>query len=515
MKKKGIVLFAMLFGLCFGGLLLPNTAEAASKVRIDEKYFPGKVLRKYARKFDKNKDGYLSKKERDAVKRIDLDNSEFPYSEDISAAPIANMEGLGYFQQTEELNIEGYRLKNLEFGSLKKVQKIRLCRCRKIDRKKSDGTYDFTKNKRLEDVFLFQIGSIVDKIQFAEDNEIKKFFLKVPSRLKAVDLSRLLQVEKLDIESGAVLESIDLRKCPRLKKAVISYNKRLTKLDFSHNPDLEELMVTCNHKLKSINLSKNIRLKCLWIYSNDFSDLDVSQNKELQELRCSHNLFETLDISMLKKLRIFECRGSKLKELDLAGNRELESLDCRNNQLEILDLSMNKKLSSVDCSANPIGKLDISMLPELDSLRCDYAMLDSLDISQNGKLTSLSYRGNRIPYIDWPENLKELLGTKWIDDMQKTQLLPPAGGTVDEGIPIDKEHFPDYALRYEVLADFDTNHDGVLSEKESLAKRVLKLRKFDSSLRKEIDCTGMEYLKGITEVRVARDTTLVNCIFQI
>ena len=514
MKRKGIILLALLAGFCFGGLHLPDSAEAASKVKIDKKHFPGGVFREYVRSFDKNNDGYLSNKERDAVKRIDLDNGEFPHNEEISEAPIANMKGLGYFQQTEELNIEGYRLKNLEFGSLKKVQKIRLCRCRKIDRKKSDGTYDFTKNKRLEDVFLFQIGSIVDKIQFAENNKIRKFDLRVPSRLRKLDLRQLTQVEELGITWGKVLESIDLRKCVRLKKADIGNNKKLKNLDFSNNPDLEELMVTCNNKLKSMNLSKNTKLKCLWIYYNDLSDLDVSQNKELQELNCSHNLFETLDISMLKKLRDFECRGSKLKELDLVGNRELESLDCRNNQLEILDLSMNKKLRSVDCSANPIGKLDISMLLELDRLRCDYAMLADLDISQNKKLASLSCRGNRISFMEWPESLKELQGTQWIDDMQKTQLLPLADGAVDDGISIDKEHFPDYALRYEVLADFDTNHDGVLSEKEALAKRVLKLRKFDSSLRKEIDCTGMEYLKGITEVMVARDTTLINNIFQ-
>ena len=84
----------------------------------------------------------------------------------------------------------------------------------------------------------------------------------------------------------------------------------------------------------------------------------------------------------------------------------------------------------------------------------------------------------------------------------------------EEGIPIDKEHFPDYALRYEVLANFDTNHDGILSEKESLAEQPLNLEKYSFSRRREIDCTGMEYLKGVTDVEFNNGTILLNSTIQ-
>ena len=508
MKRRGMVLLALIAGLCLGGLFLSGNADAASKIKIDKKHFPGKIFREYVRGFDTNKDGYLSKKERDAVKRIEVDNGKLPSDERLGVASVVNMKGLEHFAQVEVIWIYGHKLKNLKFDSLKNLELVHVSRCIKVDGKKSDKKFDFRKNTKLKVVSLAEIGSEVDKILFAKDNGIKQFSLEVPDKLKEVDLSSLSKVENLSITGGAALESIDLGKCPLLKRAFITDNKKLTDLDCSGNPDLEELWGSDNH-LVSLDISKNIKLREMNIWSNCLSKLDVSQNVKLQNLNCGFNFFETMDISMLKNLRIFECAGCRMKELNFKGNPGLEYLKCQYNHLETLDLSENKKLRTIKCGGNPIETLDISGLPELERLDCEYARLSSLDISKNEKLTAVIWRGNCIKSVAGIENL---LGTETeiIENEQKTQLLPPADGTVDEGVPIDKGHFPDYALRYEVLADFDTNHDGVLSEKESLARQPLKLKKFGASSRREIDCTGMEYLKGITEVISGSDTTLLN-----
>ena len=513
MKRKGIMLLVLTAGICFGGLFLSDNAEAASRIKIDKKHFPGKIFRSTIKEFDTNKDGYLSTKEREAVKRIELYNGKLPSDETIRVAPIVDMKGLEYFAQTEELKFYGYRLRNLKFDSLKELEKIQIYHCRKVDRKKSDGKFDFTKNSKLKEVTLMYIGSIVDRILFTEDNVIKKFTLKVPSKMKKLDLSRLSQVEELSVEYGSVLESINLKECISLKKAWITKNKRLTKLDFSASPNLEELSVYGNH-LVSLDISKNAKLRILNVSWNYLSELDISQNTELQEYDCGQNMFETLDISMLEELCSFDCDGLKLQELNLAENSNLEYLSCSANQLETLDLSANPNLLIVNCNANPLEKLDVSVLPALSYLRCEYTRLTSLDISKNRRLVSLSYSGDRIPSIDWTGILKGEPSAEWIEMIQETQLLPPVNGKVEKGTPIDKEHFPDYALRYEVLADFDTNHDGVLSKKESLAKRVLNLKEYYGSYRREIDCTGMEYLKGITEVKSYKETTLFNNTFQ-
>ena len=533
MKRKGIMLLALLAGLCFGGLFLSGNADAASKIKIDKKHFPGKAFREYVRKFDKNKDGYLSKKERKAVRRIELESGKGPCSFAITLRylPKINLKGIGYFTQTEELKILDYKVENLKFATLKNLKMVDI---NMTSIKGNDGKavekYDFTENKKLREISLHWIGGSVKQILLASDNEVKKLALKPTSNMNKLDLSHFSQVEELIIERGETLESIDLGKCALLKKADISYNKKLTSLDFSGNPNLEKLTAYNNH-LTSLDISKNRKLKYLMVDYNYLTKLNVSQNVELREIECSHNLLETLDISTLKRLRTLHCYCLKLKELNLTENLELEQLGCDGNQLETLDLSantrllgvscnanrletldlsVNTKLLDVNCGANPLEKLDVSMLPKLTGLSCDYARLTALDVSNNRKLDSLTYAGNRIPFVDLTGHSVRISNSEAVAKMQKSQLLPPVDGSLEEGIPIDKEHFPDYALRYEVLADFDSNHDGILSEKESLIKRPLNLTEYGSASRREIDCTGMEYLKGITEVISGSDTILLN-----
>ena len=106
MKRREIMLFALLAGLCFGGLLLPDTAEAASKVKIDKKHFPDGTFRQAVKSFDKNKDGYLSSKERKAIKSIKLENEKCSFGP--STRQKLNLKGIEYFPQTKELKIVIY-----------------------------------------------------------------------------------------------------------------------------------------------------------------------------------------------------------------------------------------------------------------------------------------------------------------------------------------------------------------------------------------------------------------------
>ena len=59
MKRRSAVMFFLAVGICLGGVLLQNTAEAASKIKIDKNHFPDKIFREYVKEFDKNKDGSL------------------------------------------------------------------------------------------------------------------------------------------------------------------------------------------------------------------------------------------------------------------------------------------------------------------------------------------------------------------------------------------------------------------------------------------------------------------------
>jgi len=506
MKKKNMaVMFALAVGLCLGGLLLPGSAEAASRIKIDKKHFPGKIFREYVKEFDKNKDGYLSAKERKAVKKIEFDNYEYAPDAAIDDAAILNCKGMEYFPQAEEFRIVYYRLKNLKFDMLKNLKKVDFSDCQKADGKESDAEYDFTKNKKLQEITFCNMRGSLKKILIAQSNNLRRFMLKYPEQLEELDLSRFSRLEELSLY-GLEIESLDLSRCISLLKASISENPNLTRLDCSACPNLKELLLNDNH-LTSLNLSQNPDLENLNVSFNDLSDLDVSQNLNLHVLQCSHNLLKTLDVTMLKKLGILVCSGMKLKELNLNGNPELWELVCRANQIEILDVSENKMLSMIVCGANPIEELNLSGLSGLVLIECDYDRLTSIEFCGDG---GGSYMGNCIA----PGNASGFDNSELEEEiLQKSQLLPSVGGAAEEGIPINKEHFPDYALRYVVLADFDINRDGVLSEQESLAKQPLNLEKYWGILRREIDCTGMGYLKGITEVKYCYKTTLLNNIF--
>ena len=509
MKRRSAVMLILAVGVCLGGLFLQGTVEAASKIKIDKKHFPDKIFREYVKGFDGNKDGYLSKKEREAVKKIKLTSSR------LSSPAEINLEGMGYFPKTKKFIIDYCEVKNLRLDKLKNLRVVNFHQCKKVDKKESDKEYDFTQNKKLEEIELRRIGGNVTRVLVAKNNNIKKFIFKVPNKMKKVDLSRLSQVEEFDVYSSTAKDvSISLKKCTSLKKASISGHSYLTKLDLSDSPDLEELKVGGNH-LNSLNISQNKKLKVLNIAGNDFSKLDVSQNRNLQELNCSggsSNLLENLNLGKLKRLRVLNCSGMQLKKLNLKGNPNLEELYCAANQLETLDLSANTKLKQLFCSLNPLKELDISMLSELNWLSCRYNRLTSLDITKNEKLRSIDFEGNCIPIVDYSKQLDSAISEVDKELMLQTQLLPTTDSPAESGIPIDKEHFPDYAMRYVVLADLDTNHDGILSEQESHQKKSLEFWKYIPVECKVIDCTGMEYLKGITGVICDKGVTLLNNI---
>lgn len=498
MKRRSAVMFFLAVGICLGGVLLQNTAEAASKIKIDKNHFPDKIFREYVKGFDGNKDGYLSKGERDAVKKVKLDNSLYPAE--------INFKGLEYFPKIEELTLIWCDLKNLRFNKLKNLKVVNLEFCKKVDKKESDKEYNFTANKKLKELQIKR--GQVKRVLVAKDNKIKKFYFKVPKKMKQVDLSRFSKVEELGLFDSEV-KSFNLEKCTSLKEVSITGNSKLTKLDFSNSPNLEELSVSGSH-LISLKISKNTKLRVLNVAGNYLPKLNVSQNRYLEEFDCSSNKIKTLNVNKMQRLYNLNCAGLQLKKLDLTGNPNLEHLNCAANQLETLDLSANIKLEYLFCNLNPLEEIDISMLSELNWLDCRYNRLTSLDVTKNEKLRSIDFEGNRIPFIDFSKQMDLRVSEADKAVMLQMQLLPTTDGPAESGIPIDKKHFPDYAMRYAVLADFDTNHDGILSEKESNQKKSLGFWKYIPVQCKMIDCTGMKYLKGIEKVICSKSVTLLN-----
>lgn len=483
MKRKiGMILLVFLLGICCSNLFLEKNADAAAQVKIDTAHFPDKVFRSYVKKFDKNKNGYLSKKERNAVKTIKLkDDSDERYTL-LKDASILNLKGIGYFPNVTELDLHFFKVKNLQFSELKKLKLVDLHGITKKDNKKTDNEFDFTSNKKLETVYISWVK--VEEIRFARQAKLKKVMLSQLKKMETISW-RLPELERLLIFSSKLLESVDLAGCTKLKEIYFA-----------------------SGNIAELNLDRCTALEELHVEYNNLSALDLSDSRKLTRLECSFNRLEKLDLSANRELTYLDCSFNRLKELDLSANRAIEVLVCESNQLKKLDLSASQELVYIDCSTNPIEELDVSMLQKLEKLFCAYNRLSSLDISYNKKIAVVNCAGNRIS----SGGISKPPVSEAIELDDGGQLLP-LGGESDTGIAIDEEHFPDYALRYIVLADFDVNHDEILSEEESMQQKKLNLKKYSHGGSPVIDCTGIEYLKQITDVIYSKATELINNSF--
>lgn len=520
MKKFNMLLVALTAGLYCGIFFLPHSANAASQIKIDQTHFPDKTFRKYVKEFDTNKNGYLSQKERKAVKKLKLYHWSCSLDSGLQSAPKINLKGMEYFPKIKNLEITNYKVKNLNLAKLKKLVSVDLMEVGKKDGKETDTVLDFSQNTNLKNISI-ESGN-TKQIYFPKNNKIQKLELSSMKQLKNLSFIHLSQLKDLSFTHSKI-EKINLNGCTNVRKINLSYND-INKITIDACTNLEELDLYKNN-LKSLDLTQNKKLKILRVDNNNLFELDLSQNKELTDLNisrnnllgldlsknaaltsinCSTNFIRELDISALKQIETLNCNGLQLKELNLKENKVLRGIACSANQLETLDVSQNTKLTALLLGTNPIEELTVSMLPDLYYLDCSYNRLENLDISQNKKLEYLNCIGNRIL------SLNTFGPSEKLSIIDKQQLLTTGDGAPDTGITIDKEHFPDYALRYVVLAEFDTNHDGILSEKESQTKKTLNLKKYNGSERRLIDCTGIKYLKGITSIVKNDYTTLVN-----
>lgn len=191
MRKKQKIKGNMLKTLCmaavmaFGMAFFTSTVYAAKgDVKIDSNHFPDELFRqKVSSDYDKNKDGVLSKKELQAVKKIEMDDVD-----DDGDRTLKTVKGIEYFSNLEELYISHSFLGIGNFQNL-----------------------DISKNKKLK-------------------------YIKISGNLKKLDVSKNPELLVLKC-TGNKLTKLDVSKNPKLKTLNCKNNK-LTTLDISKNPEL-------------------------------------------------------------------------------------------------------------------------------------------------------------------------------------------------------------------------------------------------------------------------------------
>ncbi len=197
-------------------------------------------------------------------------------------------------------------------------------------------------------------------------------------------------------------------------KALYVYHNELTQLNVSKNTELKTLSCYSN-QLTALDVGQNTALISLDCGDNKLTKLDVSHNPELESFYCTNNQLTTLDVSHNTKLAYFFCNTNHLEKLDVSSNLALIEVDCsrndfssldfRNNkQLKILDCSYNLDLTSLECSNCSITDLNVFNCTALDHLLCGGNALTELDLSSNTALETLGCANNALTTLDLSSN---------------------------------------------------------------------------------------------------------------
>lgn len=205
-----------------------------------------------------------------------------------------------------------------------------------------------------------------------------------------------------------------------------------------------------NNNLTSLNTNVIKNLKTLDCSNNNLTSLNVNNITYLDNLNCSNNKLTSLDVYNNTYITTLNCSGNSLEVNDLSGCRSLKTLDCSNNKFTGLDAS-NTSLTTLYCQNNQIHKL-IVKLPTVDNSTgkiygYDYTSeqegncisTEEIEAAKEKGWTCYIYKGN-----EW-EKLNE--GVAWyINDY------------------FSEKVFSDYIKEH-----FDTNEDGVLTDREARA----------------------------------------------
>lgn len=233
MKKLAVMKRTMLtFGLAVAMMVTPIasgvvTANAASSsIKIDAKHFPDKMFRKYVKKFDKDKNGSLSKAERAKVKKIVVSNKK-----------IKNLKGVEYFTGLTKLDCSDNQLKSLNVNKNTKLTNLD-CSDNKLK------TLNVSKNTKLTSLDC-------------SDNQLKSLNVNKNTKLTVLSCTGN-QLSKLTVSKNAKLTKLDCSD-NKLKSLDVSKNTKL-KVLYCYNNQLGNLDVSKNTQLTALNCGETVQV---------------------------------------------------------------------------------------------------------------------------------------------------------------------------------------------------------------------------------------------------------------
>lgn len=278
-------------------------------VEINSTNFPDQDFLQYVKdNIDTEKDGKLSKAERDAVTTIKL-------PEDGSYCP--TMKGIEYFPELVTLKCPNAHVRSLDVSKNLKLVTL-WCYWNNLTQ------LDVSKNKALKDL---RCG----------DNYLTT----------------------LNVSQNEALESLSTN----------DMRNKLNSLDVSCNKALKHLQCTKNG-LTSLDVSSNEALEQLVCNGNPLTELDVSKNDKLTSLDCNRCGLTSLKFG--SAVSSMECDENQLTVLDISQNTRWTDLRCGDNKLTSLSFNENAETSYASIytgnnhyqiAVDADGIYDLSQLP--------------------------------------------------------------------------------------------------------------------------------------------------------
>lgn len=225
------------------------TASAADgEVAIDEKTFPGEILRDYVSKhYDTDKNGVLSAEEIDAAQKLDINimvTNEYFTKADY---PEVDLTGINNLTALTELYIYDSKIINADISGLNNLTFVSM-------------------GKSVEGLVLGDMKTL-----------------------------HIIDLRNIDIKE------ITFDNLPELEVCDLSDNPALTKLEVSNCAALQHLECD-NCSLESFKAENCARLRDIKCKNNKLESLDISDCQMIEILQCSGNKISDLDVTKYPRL---------------------------------------------------------------------------------------------------------------------------------------------------------------------------------------------------------------------
>ena len=345
--------------------------------------------------FDADRDGEISKEEAEAVKTIELKDSE-----------IASIDGLEYFPNLESVNFYGSRLLSADFSICPALKSL-------------------------------DVGNSVGLSTLVLPATLEHLNITSCSKLKKLDLSVCPELNELSTGYTGFVVAPKLSGNPKLEEVSFPSAKFAT-VDVSNNPELKKIYIG-GDTFNKLDVTKNPKLESLDV-SGIISELDVTQNPLLTSLNFANTKIASIDVSKCPLLRSISFGGTPIVEIDLSKNLMLTSADAYNaNQLKKVYLTEGQTIESSMGISDFIVYLPYEASEDAVANAQDETykayLLDNFDTDKDGKLspkevaaiTEINIKGKGIKSLDGVEYFQFTNLTKLDCSDNELTELPVAG----------------------------------------------------------------------------------------